>query len=402
MLQNFITEANDIFEQLAFFGCKKTFCGDYEEHDFASELEMVAAKVRETWASAVCSDAGEEALTRHFTYQVSYLSGLLVSSGKHLTVGCSCHAKNPELLYQESVCGLIDFAVAYFDKYLSRSTSVGRVYKKHFTNILSGHARLISAELENSGLDPQIKNCLISYLEDMIGETDLPCDLGQLHYFRSFVRELLPAASLDDGSEFCGFVKDRLFDMEFNHFSIFVHMQGAIRDAYTGKRKNQRNAVIRRELDFLTFKAKGDIARYDERWPSLSTMLTEWLNGELPQEEQKTAIENKPTAQAFCKLRLVLPVSHLAFLIRLLSKENIFGLTPLTEIFGFFTANFSTKRKETLSIGGLSKEYYTKNMVTAVEVRALLSKMIARINRDYFPVWIAVSIAILCATVPLS
>ena len=255
---------------------------------------------------------------------------------------------------------------------------------------------MISTALENACLGAQVKNCLISYLQDMTKEDDMASELGQLHYFRLFVRQMLPAAGISDESKFCDFVKDRLFDLEFNHFGIFAHMQDEIRAAFTGKPQSQRNAVINKELDFLTFKAKGDVPRYDMRWPPLSAMLTDWLKGELRQAEQKKVRDQNAIGPILFKLRLELPVAHLAFLIRLLSKENIFGLFPLTEIFNFFSANFSTKRQETLSPGGLSKEYYTKNMVTAVEVRALLLKMIARINREYFPVWVAISIAFFC------
>ena len=154
--------------------------------------------------------------------------------------------------------------------------------------------------------------------------------------------------------------------------------------------------MISRELDLLNFKKKGAVARYDDRWPPLTAMIAEWLESEQKILIQDFAVKQILPAGHPLKLRLQLPVSHLAFLIRLLSKENIFGLVPLTNIFSFFTANFNTKRQETLSAGGLSKEFYTSNMVTAAEVRALLSKMIARINRDYFPVWVAVCITVFC------
>jgi len=52
--------------------------------------------------------------------------------------------------------------------------------------------------------------------------------------------------------------------------------------------------------------------------------------------------------------------SHLAFLIRLLSKENIFGLFPLTEIFNFFSANFSTKRRKHFPLAGSAKNIIPK------------------------------------------
>jgi hypothetical protein len=394
MLQSFIHNGNDALEQLALLGCKRSFSDEIEEAQFVNELDAVTTKVRESWTFAVCSEAGETALERYFSFQLTQLSGLLSKVSGHIAAGSAFQTDNDKQ-FQRSVCGLIDYAAAYFYKHLKLPVPVCTVYKRHFIATLSADARLLTTVLDNSGLADDIKNCMISYLDAMTAETDMPCDLQQLHYFRSFVREFLPAAAIKDNDKYCDFVKDRLFDLEFNHFRPFVHMQDAIKAAYSDKPKNRRKAIMARELDFLVFKAKGDVIRYDDRWPALSAMLTEWLSGELEKEIQKTA-EIRHAAAYLFKLRLELPVSHLAFLIRLLSKENIFGLFPLTEIFNFFSANFSTKRQETLSPGGLSKEYYSKNMVTAVEVRALLLKMIARINRDYFPAWVAISIAIFC------
>jgi hypothetical protein len=392
MLQRFIYNGNDVLEQLVRLGCKGSFFDEIEAKHFVDELEAVTAKVRESWTFAVCSEAGESALERYFSYQLTQLSGLL-STASGPAVAVSAFQLDTQCQFQCSVCGLMDFAAAYFDKYLRLPVPVCTVYKSHFIDTLSDDARLLTTVLDNSGLADEIKNCLIGYLEAMTGEMDVSHNLRQLHYFRSFVRELLPASGIKDNDKFCDFVKDRLFDLEFNHFRIFVYMQDTIRAAYSGKTKNKRKAIMDRELNFLVFKANGDLIRYDDRWPALSAMLTEWLKGELDQHVQKT-IEIRHATSYLAKLRLELPVSHLAFLIRLLSKENIFGLFPLTEIFNFFSANFSTKRQETLSPGGLSKEYYSKNMVTAVEVRALLLKMIARINHDYFPVWVAISVVI--------
>jgi hypothetical protein len=54
-------------------------------------------------------------------------------------------------------------------------------------------------------------------------------------------------------------------------------------------------------------------------------------------------------------------------------------------VFKFFSRNFETKRQKSVSAGSLSKEYYSTSQVTAAVVRDMLQKMIARIDRNFFP-----------------
>lgn len=390
MLQALMIQGNGILEQLRILGCKKSFPDENEADVFVNELQALTAKAREAWAFAVCSDVGEAVLIRYFSYQLRYLYALL----PELTGAISCSSFGPdtmpEMRYERSVCELIDHAGDYFLRYLNASPPVCAAYKKHFLHHLQADAGLILSALKSSPLAEGIKNALTGYLEDMTGYDRSPCTPAQLHYFRLFVFELLPVVKVKEHRDLNDFVKDCLFKLEFNQFGVFVCLQDVIRLSYTGKPLGKRKLIISRQLELLTFKARGDVPRYDDRYPSLSAMLAEWLKNE------EMVMEKGPAQQIFApaslfKLPLRLPVTHLAFLVRLLYKANVFGSVQLKEIFTFFTTHVSTKRQQHLSAGAFSKDYYTKDMVTAAEVRHLLSKMISEINRDYFP-----ALAVIC------
>ena len=115
-------------------------------------------------------------------------------------------------------------------------------------------------------------------------------------------------------------------------------------------------------------------------------MLCGWLAEEINCIE-KSMMENHDLFQPPNeKLSLNLSVAHLACLTRLFFEENLFNNARLTGIFKFIACHYSTKRQTDISTGSLSKEYYSTSQVTAAVVRGILLKMVARINRNFFPV----------------
>jgi len=373
-------------EQLTVLSCLENLLSKNEPESTIEEMDETIARVGQAWTFAVFSEVTKDALMRYFTYHCKFIFRLLDTN-------TSKHTAAPSLL-TEKVCQLLDSLHIYYGEYLEDTIDVGTVYRLHFTNDLKETCRMVSETLEKSDITLKVRRCLLRYIEEMTGKKALPCTLRQLLYFRLLVKELFYLSSHADSAKFHELIYEKLLDLEFNQFDVFVNHQELIRSSFKGKTEVAKLSVIGQYIQLYAYQAQGDTIRYDHRWPSLSQMLSDWLKEVKESIDPGTQINEKRSMATTRRLRLEFSVSHLACLLRLFAKESLFGATPLTEVFDFFSANFSTKRQDVVSVHGLSKEYYSKNQVTAAEIKAILMKMINRINLDYFPVVAAIGAAI--------
>ncbi|MES2063586.1 MAG: hypothetical protein V4456_16785 [Bacteroidota bacterium] len=381
----------DLLEKLSAMLCDEV-CSEVKLQCFVQDLNVLTSEIRQCWISEVFSKACNDELERYFHYQISFLSRLLTRENSCIIPSCIFGQKALQLK-KIAACNLIDFATVYFFRHVNGSVCLNDTYKKHFAGGLAAETALIKTVLQKSAADKTLKDIFLGYINEFFRDTNTTVTLDQLRYFRNFVIELISITKMEEDAKRSEAVRHMLFNIDFNHFGVFLYLQETIRGSYAEKAKRERIIIMDKHLIFLQFKTKGDVMRYDQRWPSLSVMLFEWLKGEQFQMEQ-ARLRSSVMSNRLFKLPFQLPVSHIAFLVRLLYKANVFGSVRLTEVFCFFTTHVSSKRQQHLSPGAFSKDYYTKNMVTAVEVRHLLSKMIAEINRDYFPV-----LAAICAVV---
>jgi len=85
------------------------------------------------------------------------------------------------------------------------------------------------------------------------------------------------------------------------------------------------------------------------------------------------------------KIELKLTVAQLALLIRLLYEEGIFAMKNIASLLRFFSMHFMSKKQEHISHGSMNKLYYSSDQFTGIAVKELLLKMIAKINKMFFP-----------------
>lgn len=388
MVQEKISAEYILSEQLAVLSCLEKLLSGHEPELTMKEMDETVAKVRQAWTFAVFSEVTNDALKRYFTYHGTFIFRLL-------DAGASKYATAPPL-FREKICQLLDSLHTYYGEYLEDNIDVGTIYRLYFTNGLKETCRMVSETLEKSDVTLKVKRCLLRYIEEMTGKKALPCTLPQLLYFRLLVEELFYLLPYADSEKFHELIYDKLLELEFNQFDAFVNQQELIRSAFEGKTEAAKLSVVGQYTQLYAYQAQGDVVRYDHRWPPLSQMLSDWLKEVKESIDPGIQINEKRPIAYTRRLRLEFSVSHLACLLRLFAKESLFGATPLTEVFDFFSANFSTKRQDVVSVHGLSKEYYSKNQVTAAEIKAILMKMINRINLDYFPAVAAISAIILC------
>jgi hypothetical protein len=69
----------------------------------------------------------------------------------------------------------------------------------------------------------------------------------------------------------------------------------------------------------------------------------------------------------------------------LLYEEGIFALKNITALLKFFSFRFTSKKQEHISYGSMNNLYYSADQFTGYAIRELLLKMVAKVNKMFFP-----------------
>ena len=399
MLVNELATGEEILNLLADAGMDNIVLSREQASKQIGEFKKVCSKAREAWALAVFSASGKESLERYFSFHLRLLAGLsekLSDPPGYPLPECACTPQvTIKTTFETEIHQLIGYLFQYYTDYPDKNILVPLSYQVHFVKILMPDVCLTKQALENSVLPDVLKSEIIAYLDHMVNcRASAPLTFGQLLYFQTFVKEIRTLLANSLPGNLSSLFTDKLLELEFNHLAVFTCLQEEINKAMSGFTGGEKLTWLEQKSNLMHLREKGGNERYNSRWPKLSVMLSTWLVAEINILKEINSVEHVPFVQANYKLKLELSVAHLACFLRLFVKESLPGTMQLTALFRFICDKFSTKRAETLSAGGLSKEYYSVTQVTAAEVKAMLVKMVNRINRDYFPVMAAVSIII--------
>lgn len=244
--------------------------------------------------------------------------------------------------------------------------------------------------MDEAALPEGLKMPVISYLQHMAtGPSGLT--FSQLFYLQDFINEISRALVQRHLHPLAEVFKRALLQLQFNHLYVFTYFQDTINLEVAKKKAAEKLQALEKKRLLFSFAANQQ-TKFDDNWPALSSMLASWLAEEVNTLKNIAVPQILFNKRSQLKLKLHLSVAHLAYLLKLLYKEGIFGAIALTELFQFISDHFSTKRAETISTGGISKSSYSVSQVVAAEIRDLLAKMISAIDRDYFPVVVAAGV----------
>ncbi|PWK72910.1 hypothetical protein LX99_04240 [Mucilaginibacter oryzae] len=381
-----------IYVQLA----EMTRCHDSvvsQSQSRSEKIQVLCSEARNTWASTAFSDIKAEALCRYFSYQAKSITAIFdlvdqqrakTDDGKKLLL-----ALHKELLL------LLDHLVNYFEAYVDINIDAPYAFKERLVREVSSKIHSIYAWSDKvAGAQKSMAAAVLSYLQyfESSGKQTV-FNFGELLFFVKFVNRLHHALQACTDADIGSFFADQLLKLGFNHYAVFEYFQSVIRQRLKGKSPEKKKSSIDTELRLLAYDGDQGGLRYDYRWPRLGDMLTDWLL----EEQKKLEKESQPLLTA-CKnnrIHVTLSVSQLAGLAKYFVKEKVFGDQAVNHVFAFFTNSFSSKRQEVFSQGNFIKEYYSISQVTAAELRDLLLRMVARINRDFFPAVAAAGLLIL-------
>ncbi|SFA41269.1 hypothetical protein SAMN04488511_102285 [Pedobacter suwonensis] len=346
-----------------------------------TDLKIRFGQIYQAWEEVLFSNMPESSLVRYFHYHIEIISN--ISSRLSLS-------PNPEryLGPQKELLALIDHLRKYCFKYFNEDAVAPVMYHQRLVSRLSENISAIQERLESGGIDPALTACLSRWfylVSEHIGTKGF--SFRSLHYFGYIINQL---------SEVDGLLTDAetslvllLVSSNFNHLSFLVYLQDSIRNSaeYLGDKAERLDYLIyQKALMMSSPEVKNWV--YDPAWPSIKTMITEWLQEEIMMAEK--SLENKDQV-AVPKIPLDTSVAHLSCLIRLLYEESVFATQNLQFIFKSIAGHYQSKRQAVISPGSLSKEFYSIDQHTAARVRDLLQRMVQRINRNFFPVVFAVN-----------
>jgi len=353
------------------------------------DIDWQCKLIREAWEKAIFSDLSEHSLMRYFHFHLDGLSKL--SDRFHLS------NENDFKDIVEALLTLIDSLRNSYSPYFNLDACAPFVFRQKLMVQLGTGISLVNNSLKVSKLGFTLKTCLLDWLNELTEMNDsVRHTYRSLCYLEQIVNQILNIDLQSDNAE--ELLVTILSQSDFNHLSFFVYRQNSIRETLSGYTSAQER------LDYLQVQKARTLScpevknlSYDSSWPSLKTMLSTWLQEEICLAEQAFRKEIEVKAESNVpKLPIQMSVAHMACIIRLLFEESVFATNNLKLIFKCFAGHYQTKRQSAISPGSLSKEFYSIDQHTAARVRDLLQKMVLRINRNFFPVWVVINATILC------
>jgi hypothetical protein len=338
------------------------------------DVQAECLRVKQAWHAALFGEAGNQSLARYFRF---HLTGF-----GHLSDTCQMADREEDEL-QNAFLEMIDHLWEQYAEFLTDGLNAPIAFHRRLLHRSALKRGQLAAMLEV--LDPPLQNCLQDYLQEF-SETEGShlFSFAETGYFSHWLDAVYNVMITGQA------LQPVLLRLNFNHLGYFSFLQKQLLQE-AGKQEDRRLFLRQKAIGFLAATPPAGRA-YEPKWPPLSTMIGGWLKEEIALGEM-AGNGRMPYQPQPLKLAVPFPVSYIALLTRLFSEESP-GDTPLSHIFKFIAAHISSKRQPAISAGSFSKEYYSTDQHTAARVRDLLQKMIVRINRNFFPAWVAISVII--------
>jgi len=350
--------------------------------DSAVQLEQACSEARQAWASAVFSDSGKNTLRRYFTYQMRVLSGLLdrLNTDAPATREAALH-----------LIELTDHLYVFFPACLDMSVTASAAFACYKLLGLGEKAGQLIRLLQNSEVNPNLKNCLISCLDFYFAPGTPPrLSLGTLDYLELLLDGLLQLwQSPSHAADVSQALEQALMALNFNHLEFFRYLVNRTSSALERLDPEDQQVFLLKKAALLQPDMHYNKWYYDPSLPPVALMYKGWLKDEASALAERHKRSHLIPVTKTGKIGLNLSVSELACLVKLFFETGLFLETGITEILKTIPLHFSAKRQPAISPGSFSTKYYSSEQKAAAKIKAILLKMIGWLNKHYFPVVVA-------------
>ncbi|MDB5145970.1 MAG: hypothetical protein JWQ66_4685 [Mucilaginibacter sp.] len=361
------------------------------------QLEAESGRVTEALTKAIFTPAKDDLIERYIQYHQTGIIQLADQLQTCLAAYAQTgeNTNGPEQLlnfFISCLFNLLHYIERFFSKYFDLDARIPEAYRLMAVREMSGAISGLLVSMEEKIKDPDLVACLSDYLLSFNEPQSLPnLNFRSLIYLKGLVNELEQVFQQKEVRHWDLKLSMTLIYLNFNHLGFLVFCQDSIRrELEDADSADQSRRILTRSLSLVKSLQTKPGFSYHPAWPNIKNMLENWLSDEVAiamvsrhKDENDLAPKTLPDE----KLPLHLSVAHIACLTRLFYEEGCFGNVSVTDLLKFTARHYRSKRQQQISTGSLSKEYYGINQVPAAVVRDLLQKMIARINKHYFPVW---------------
>jgi hypothetical protein len=356
--------------------------------DLATLLAAECPRIKKMWSGLLFSRATDNVIKRYVGFQQQILLDLSDELYKAISSNTPVAAQGDDeammtysQLLLEALLGLNHFLVHYFNSYVNKQLNLPAAAIPEARKGISEIARRFTVDFQNVTLDGQLKGCILDYLNDIgLADSTLPLTYRSREYLLSFVESLSVAvSSSENDGDLTATVAETLFYLNFNHHAFGQWHREDIAGKKMGVGKPDQLDVLRKQMLLLKTMPVVLTRSYDPAILPINILLENWLNAMI--KEEKGPLGKDPPD----KIELKLTVAQLALLIRLLYEEGVFAMKNIAGLLRFFSGHFMSKKQEHISYGSMNKLYYSGDQFTGYAVRALLLKMVAKINKMFFP-----------------
>jgi hypothetical protein len=349
------------------------------------DLQTHFGQIYTAWEEAIFSNIPKSSLVRYFHYHLDVITN--ISNNLY-----SFPKTEKDTVLQNELLGLIDHLRTYYSSYFNEEAIAPVTFHQRLVSRLTGDIYAIQKTLKSINLDTSLISCLFKWFSVMSENSgEVKFTFRSLHYFECIIHQLGSFDYDSDNAEIS--LVSLLIRSNFNNLSFFVYYQDTIRNALGDFRDthDRLNYLVEQKLEAVSSPEVKNVA-YDPSWPSIKNMIGNWLMEEILITEKSLSKGIEVVAP---KIPLEMSVAHLSCLIRLLYEESVFATQNLQFIFKCFAGHYQSKRQAIISPGSLSKEFYSIDQHTAARVRDLLQRMVQRINRNFFPMAVAINAIVL-------
>jgi hypothetical protein len=353
-----------------------------------ARIEMECRRIKKAWTDFLFSQAKDSIVKRYVAFEQQQILEVadklyLVLESRPAQTSTEEHAWALASLLLKCMLDLRDFQVKYFNAFFDAggkipTAAVGQVRKR-----LSEAAEELSASLESVELDLGLKACLRDYLNSIVtADLSAPLTYQSAEYILSFTENLDVTVMFENDRDVTYAITESLFYMNFNYNGFCQWYQDNLIARKQLVRPADESPFLIKQLLKLKSMPVNTVMSLDPLVPPVNVQLENWLNEYIKQETFQFEVADMEQAD---KLELKLTVAQMALLIRLLYEEGVFAMKNIAAILKFFSTHFISKKQEHISYGSMNKLYYSGDQFTAYAVRDLLQKMIANINKMFFP-----------------
>jgi hypothetical protein len=345
-------------------------------------------RIKKVWTELLFSEVKDQVIKRYIWFQQQILLDLAdklylqIQKNKQ-----SAGQKNYPMLHfseflLEKLLELKDFQIQYFNSYINQDSKIPDAIIPAIRKKMSEAAEKLSASMQYIELDVQLKACIRDYLGGASAmDTSSPINYRSAEYLFQFTETLGVITAFEDSRDLTHSVTETLFYLNFNHKSFCQWYQDNLTRKSIVLGENDQISMLKKQLLVLKTMPVILTMSYDPDLAPVNDLLENWLNEYIKEKGNHLLLETDMSN----KIELKLTVAQLTLLIRLLYEEGVFAMKNISSLLRFFSRHFMSKKQEHISYRSMNKLYYSGDQFTAYAVRELLLRMIAKINKMFFP-----------------